>query len=116
MDQPHSVPPASARPWWRQPRWWVMVATVVAAAYFSSVNVLRHLNLLSAQFDLGNMDQVLWNSLHGRWFVMTDPLSAVHQVRTAVHADFLLLAYLPFYALWPDPRLIVVVQAVAVCS
>lgn len=101
-------------PWWRQPRWWVVAGMFAFTAYFGLFVLFRHANLLSAQFDLGNMDQVLWNSLHGRWFVMTDPLSGIHQVRTAIHADFLLLAYLPFYALWPDPRTLMVLQVIMV--
>jgi len=106
----------SRKIWWRQPRWWVVAAVIVMATYLALVNIFRHLNLITAQFDLGNMDQVLWHSLHGQWFVLTDPLSGTHQVRTAIHADVLLLIYLPFYALWHSPLVMVVLQAIFVAT
>lgn len=97
-------------------------ALVVAGAmllfvlFFGTTNWLRQVNMLTAQFDMGNMDQTLWHSLHGRWFQMTDPGSAKLVLRTTIHADYLLLAYLPFYALWPDPRLPLLLQVLAVAS
>lgn len=101
---------------WRRPQTWVIVAMTIFAAYFSLVDVLRHLNLQTSQFDMGNMDQVLWNTIHGNFFQMTSPINAVHELRSAVHSDFLLLAYVPFYALWPDPRTMMIVQTLAVAT
>ncbi|MBI5467331.1 MAG: DUF2079 domain-containing protein [Candidatus Kerfeldbacteria bacterium] len=95
----------------------VFAAIVAFIVFFGVTNWFRHVNLLTAQFDMGNMDQVLWHSLHGNWFRMASPVygGEVH-LRTAVHADFLLLGYLPFYALWPDPRVPIVLQVVFVAS
>ncbi len=102
--------------WWRRPQSWVIIGMLVFAVYFSLVNVFRHRNLQTSQFDLGNMDQVMWNTLHGRIFTLTSPIDAVHQPRTAIHADFLLLAYLPFYAIWPNPQVMMIAQVLAVAS
>lgn len=100
--------------WLRQPKAWVVLGIGLFIGFFGPFVIFRHANLLSAQFDLGNMDQVLWNTVHGRWFIMTDALNGLHHLRTAVHADYLLLIYTPLYALWPDPRVLVVGQVVAV--
>jgi uncharacterized membrane protein len=62
------------------------------------------------------MDQVLWHSLHGQWFAMSDPEYGQIVSRTAFHADYLLLAYLPFYAIWSDPRWLMILQVIAVAS
>lgn len=94
----------------------LLAATAAFVLFFGATNWYRQVNLLTAQFDMGNMDQVLWHSLHGHWFQMTSPVLAELQSRTAIHADFLLLGYLPFYALWPDPRVPLVLQVLAVAS
>lgn len=87
---------------------WILIGCT--AAWF------RHTNLVTAQYDLGNMDQVLWQTLHGHFFSYTSPNRAVLEPRAAVHTDYLLLAYLPFYVLWPDPRVMMFVQVAAVGS
>lgn len=110
------VSPSASGRWWAQPQWWVLLAIAGFILYFGAFNIFRHLNLFSAQYDLGNMDQVLWQSVHGRWFSMVDPQTAMLTSRAAVHTDFLLLAYLPFYALWHHPLIMVVLQVVAVAS
>ncbi len=100
----------------RRPSVYLMIIIGVFVAWFGTSNWLRQTNLVTAQFDMGNMDQVLWNSLHGNFFQLTDPGAPTHILRTAIHADYLLLSYLPFYALWPDPRTMLVLQVLAVVS
>ncbi|MFH0829201.1 MAG: DUF2079 domain-containing protein [Candidatus Kerfeldbacteria bacterium] len=94
----------------------VIVATALFVLFFGASNWMRQANLLTAQFDMGNMDQVLWHSLHGQWFQMTDPGGAITHLRTAIHTDYLLLIYLPFYAVFQDPRTPLVLQVLAVAS
>ena len=36
------------------------------------INVFRYNNLDMGKFDLGNMSQMLWNTLHGRFMYLTD--------------------------------------------
>lgn len=96
--------------------WVVIIATTLFVLFFGITNWVRQVNLATSQFDMGNMDQTLWHSLHGQWFQMTDPLHPVLELRAAIHADYLLLAYLPFYALFPDPRTPLVLQVLAVAG
>ncbi|MBI2984643.1 MAG: DUF2079 domain-containing protein [Candidatus Kerfeldbacteria bacterium] len=102
--------------WFRQPHAWLILSTAVFVIYFSLTAWFRHVNFYTSMYDLGNMDSVLWHTLHGKWFVMTDPTAIIQQSRTAYHADFLLLGYLPFYALWSDPRVMMIIQVLAVAS
>ncbi len=62
------------------------------------------------------MTNVLWQSLHGHFFQMTSPVLGTLQSRMAVHTDFLLLAYLPFYGLLPDPRTLMILQIIGVAA
>lgn len=102
--------------WWRLPRGWVIIGMGLMLVFLSAVAVCKHRNLLTSQFDMGNMEQVVWNTLHGHFFQLTSPIEATHQSRAAIHADFLLLIYVPFYALWSSPVVMMLVQAVAVVS
>ncbi len=80
--------------------------------YFTGVSLLRHDNLYSRRLDLGNMDQTVWNVLHGNGFTMTDPSGTNQLSRLAVHADFLLIFLAPFYLLWSNPKMLLVIQTI----
>lgn len=103
-------------PFWQRPITWLYVGLGVFVAYFGLTVLFRQANFYTSEFDLGNMEQVLWHSLHGRWFQMTDPGSGMLVSRTAIHADWLLLIYLPLYALWHSPVVMLVAQVLAVAS
>ncbi|MBI3573255.1 MAG: DUF2079 domain-containing protein [Candidatus Kerfeldbacteria bacterium] len=105
----------SRRPW-QKPKWWVTIGVVLFCIFFGLVTWLKHINFQTSQFDLGNMDQIMWQTLHGHFFQMTSPVSGILQSRVAIHADFLLLTYLPFYLVWHDPRIMMLVQVLAVAS
>lgn len=78
-----------------------------------------------ATFDQGIFNQVFWNSLHGRWFqsslssteaiaVAQGALPDVSYHRLAQHFTPSLLLWLPFYALWPSPAGLSVIQVTLV--
>lgn len=80
--------------------------------YFSTASWLRYTNFYTGRFDLGNMDQTVWNTLHGRFFMLTDPNGTQNISRLAFHADFILVLLTPFYVLWQDPRMLLIVQSI----
>jgi uncharacterized membrane protein len=80
--------------------------------YFSFVAFSRHDNFYSRRLDLGNMDQTVWNVLHGNGFTLTDPMGIVQESRLAVHADFLLILLAPFYLIWSNPKMLILIQVV----
>jgi len=76
---------------------------------FSTLSILRH-SSFSSGLDLGNMDQTVWNTLHGRFFSLTS--DGVNVSRLAVHSDFLLVLFAPLYALWASPNVLLITQSV----
>ncbi|MBI5044367.1 MAG: DUF2079 domain-containing protein [Candidatus Levybacteria bacterium] len=84
----------------------------IFATYFSWISNLRYEQYYTGRFDLGNMAQTVWNTLHGNIFELTDPNGTEIVSRLAFHADFFLILLAPFYGLWQDPRLLLVIQAV----
>src|SRR6266566_6971257 len=50
----------------------LLLATLVYMVVMSHQAVLRYDTFKATAFDLGNMDQVLWNTIHGRPFQFTN--------------------------------------------
>lgn len=95
----------------------VMLLGVVAFfVYFSVFDIVRHQKTNSTRFDLGNMEQTVWNVTHGHGFTLTDPYGTAQVSRLSYHADLLLLATVPFYALIPRTETLLVLQVLTVAS
>lgn len=61
-------------------------------------------------WDLGNMAQPIWSVTQGRPLEVTS--SSGNVSRLAVHVELIYLALVPLYAFWPDPRTLLLVQAI----
>ena len=94
----------------------VGVAILLYAAYFTTASFLRYDNFFTGRFDLGNMDQTVWNTVHGRLFQLTDPDGTNVISRLAIHADFILVLLAPFYLLWQDPRMLLLIQTLVLSA
>ncbi len=88
--------------------------TLIYILYFSVVSFLRYENFYTGRFDLGNMVQTVWNTTQGRIFQFTDPAGVENLSRLSYHADFILIVLAPFYALWEDPRMLLLIQVLIV--
>jgi uncharacterized membrane protein len=95
---------------------WVWVLVFIYVVTFSTLSILKHDNFYSFTFDLGIMSQVLWNTSHGRLFELSldrpnDTELVGNYLGNHVRPIMLLLA--PLYRLWPDPRLLLILQSAA---
>jgi uncharacterized membrane protein len=89
--------------------------TVVYAALFVSAVVVHWVVFKEARFDLGNMVQAIWNTLHGH-FLETTTATGHQRDRLGFHVDPFLLLFAPLLWIWSNPVLLPVVQALAVAS
>lgn len=81
------------------------------ALIFGTLSLLRHQSFHTGGFDLGIFDQVIWNSLNGRLFensIMIDSPSFLGH-----HFSPILLALVPLYSIWDDPRMLLATQTLA---
>jgi len=85
-------------------------ATIAYSIYFTVTTFLKYNNYYMGRFDLGNMAQTVWNTMHGKIFLLTDPNGTQEISRLAFHADFILILVSPFYLLWEDPRMLLLIQ------
>ncbi len=91
----------------------VWLAAAAFAGGFGTTAVLRHRAFESGRFDLGNMTQAVWSTAHGDFLSVTD-VHGEQVSRVGSHFDPILALLAPLWWLWPDPELLLVVQAVAV--
>src|ERR1035437_6642339 len=80
--------------------------------YFTVASFLRYNNFFTGRFDLGNMDQAVWNTIHGRIFQITDPNGTNIISRLAFHADFILILISPLYLIWSNPQMLLLLQTI----
>lgn len=92
---------------------------VVAYAIGMSIEtVLRYETFKATAFDLGNLDQVLWNTIHGRLFQFTNQAADWYgpPTRLAVHVEPIILPLSLLYAFHADARILLVFQTLALAS
>lgn len=96
------------RPW---PLWvvWAMIALYIL--YFSCYTLMADVRCQTRGFDLAIYDQTLWNTIHGRWFRST--FEPGWEVLLADHVEPILLPISLLYLLWPDQRLLLLVQTIS---
>jgi uncharacterized membrane protein len=91
-----------------------LAMVLVYVLVFGSLSLVRHWAFHSTALDLGVFDQVLWNTVHGRFMESTLSLE-----RCDPHSFFLdhfspaLLLIVPFYAVVPRPETLIVFQTAA---
>jgi uncharacterized membrane protein len=93
----------------------VYSVAAVYAVVFALAAVSRHLEYLTAMFDLGNMTQAVWNTAHGHFLGASTPWGEPY-TRLGVHVDPFLLLFVPLWLVWPSPLMLLALQAVAVAA
>jgi len=85
---------------------------VLYIAVFSALSVARHEAFETLAFDLGNYDQAVWNTIHGRLLHFTNVEGLT--IRLAQHVEPILLPVSLFYLLYESPKTLLVLQTVVV--
>ena len=88
------------------------VLVVLYALTFGYLSIQEHEAFSTHAFDLGNMDQAVWNTYHGRWLEFTNMPGLT--IRLAAHVEPILLLVAPLYGLASDPRLLLVLQTLVI--
>src|SRR5947207_12662830 len=80
--------------------------------------IMRYATFKATAFDLGNMDQVLWNTIHGRLFQFTNQGADWYgpPTRLAIHFEPIILPLSLLYLFHADPRILLVFQTLALVA
>ncbi len=104
------------------------LAIGIYIAWMGSASLARHWRLETETYDLGNVEQATWNTLHGRFFRMTtDPefeMNVQHGTRFpdlpdhrwAFHVEPILLAALPVYGAVPRAETLLMIQTLLLAA
>jgi uncharacterized membrane protein len=90
----------------------LLIVMIVYATFFTVYNLQQHAAFQTTGYDLGNYDQAMWNTLHGKPLAMTT-MSSVSS-RWALHFEPILFLLVPIYALLSRPETLLVFQIVVV--
>jgi uncharacterized membrane protein len=85
---------------------------VLYILFFASLSIRQHEAFQTYSADLGNHDQAIWNTVHGRLFRLTN--MAGLDSRLALHFEPILLPLSLSYLVYSDPRTLLVLQTVMV--
>lgn len=85
---------------------------VLYIGIFSFFSIKRYRTLNSYYYDLGIMDQVVFNTSKGRFLEMTNQQLKKNTSRLAIHFDPILAIFAPLYKLYPSPKVLLVGQTV----
>lgn len=99
--------------------WSLLVLAMLAYALIVGfLAVLRYTSFKATAFDLGNMDQVLWNTLHGHPFQWTNQGVDWYgpPIRLAQHFEPVLLPLSLLYIFGADPRILLIFQTLVLVS
>jgi len=92
----------------------VALTAILYISYFSFFSITKHSNFFTGKFDLGNMEQTVWNTTQGRIFMFSNPDGATELSRLSAHSDFILLFFTPVYALYPSANLLLIIQTLVI--
>jgi uncharacterized membrane protein len=107
-----------------QIRWeyvaWVLLVLVTFGyiAWMGYQTVLRYDSFKATAFDLGNYDQAIWNTIHGRLFAVTNRGQDWYgpPTRLGMHFEPILLPISLLYLVAPDARTLLILQTVGLAS
>ncbi len=95
-------------------RYWDLIILftliILYSATFSTLSILRH-NAFASNYDLANMSQTVWNTLHGRIFALSGAEGTIS--RFSIHADLILVLLSPLYLIWERAYMLLIVQSIA---
>jgi uncharacterized membrane protein len=97
-----------------------LLAAAVFAIFFSWLTLQRYDAFLMHALDMGNMDQAVWNTLHGNLFHFTNMRAPLlkeawgTETRLSFHIEPILLPLSLMYLVHAGPETLIVVQAIVV--
>src|SRR5579875_927993 len=96
----------------------LILAMIIYTVAMGLESVLRYMTFKATAFDLGNMDQVIWNTIHGRPFQFTNQAIDWYGPpnRLAVHVEPILLPISLLYAIHADPRVLLIFQTLVLAA
>ena len=88
---------------------WMLILTYCIV--FGTLSILQHESFGTSIYDLGNVDQALWNTVHGRLLQFTTQ-PRMGDVRLSMHIEPILLPLSLSYLIYSDPKTLLGLQTI----
>lgn len=88
------------------------VYALIVLGSLIKINIFRYNNFDMGKFDLGNMSQMAWYTLHGKFMYLTDYFGSNVPRWSMSHIDPILAIFVPIYFIFPHPLTLVFAQDV----
>ncbi|GIW64611.1 MAG: hypothetical protein KatS3mg092_0544 [Patescibacteria group bacterium] len=92
----------------------LFLLNIIFIFYFSYLAIRRVETLNSHYYDLGIMNQVVYNTSRGRILEMTNPTFLKNMSRLAIHFDPILIFFAPFYFIYPSYIWLIIFQVIII--
>lgn len=90
----------------------VVLAGAAYAAYTGFFTIRHHQQIQTSAFDLGIFDNLMYNTIKGRFFESPVMFGPGHHNSLSTHAEYLMVLFAPIYALAPRAETLLLIQAV----
>jgi uncharacterized membrane protein len=90
----------------------VLLAGVGYAAYTAFFTIRKHHLIQTSAFDLGIFDNLMFNTIKGRFFESPVMFGPGHHNSLSTHAEYLMVLFAPLYAISPRAETLLLIQAV----
>ena len=97
-----------------------LLLAVAYAVFFAWYSIQRYNTFQMHALDMGNMDQAVWNTIHGHLFRFTNMEQPLPKeawgttTRLSFHVEPILLPVSLLYLIYAGPQTLIIVQAIAV--
>ena len=88
----------------------VIFFSIISFLVAMKLNIFRYNNFDFGKFDLGNMTQMVWYTLNGKFMYLTDYFGSNVPRWSMSHVDPLLALFTPIFAIFPHPLTLVISQ------
>lgn len=92
----------------------LLLCIAAYVAFFTTQLLLHYYSFGSRSLDLGNMDQAIWNTLHGRPFHQTNQPGATN--RLSLHVEPILIPISLLYLIYSGPEILFLFQSLVVAA
>jgi uncharacterized membrane protein len=90
----------------------VFAAGAGYAAYTGFFTIRHHRQILTSAFDLGIFDNLMYNTIKGRFFQSPVMFGPGHHNSLSTHAEYAMVLFAPLYAIAPRAETLLVIQSV----
>ena len=94
----------------------VVLAALGYSAYMAFFTIRHHQQIQTSAFDLGIFDNLMYNTIKGRFFESPVMFGPGHHNSLSTHAEYAMVLFAPIYALVPRAETLLVIQAVLLGS